>query len=200
MTGKTNFPNTDWRFNEFPNPSAHMLYVTCVELMALPLVPSIVGNNLLDIVCKGFIVIPSNQLQSWINSVGLVMAALPDSYWSVLHDRITEVITCPQMLDWKYSNTPFQLFNLVLCNNALLENKFSLTLALAHSTWYHAGIGQIAQIPQLVSYFFSLCFCLFILINILNFQIHQRKIGACNKNGNSIFILVSFGWSIFATP
>lgn len=148
MAGKTHFPNTDWRFNEFPNPSAHALHVTCVELMSLPLVPAVVGANLLDVISKGFTVIPSNQLQSWINAIGLVMAALPDSYWSVLHDRIFEVISCPQMIEWRYSNSPFQLFNLTTTRDALLENKFSFTLALAHSMWYHAGVGQIGQVPQ----------------------------------------------------
>lgn len=81
MSGKPHFPATDWRFNEFPNPAAHTLYVTCVELMAVPVTPSMVGNNLLDVVTKGYTVIPSNQIQLWINSVGLLMAALPDSYW-----------------------------------------------------------------------------------------------------------------------
>lgn len=50
---KAHFPATDWRFNEFPNPAAHALYVTCVELMAAPVSPSVVSNNLLDVVTKG---------------------------------------------------------------------------------------------------------------------------------------------------
>lgn len=148
MAGKNQFPNTDWRFNEFPNPSAHALHVTCVELMSLPLVPSIVGNNLLDVISKGYTVIPVDQLQSWINSVGLIMAALPDSYWTMLHERIFEIITCSQIVDWQYQKSPFQLFNLITTKNALLENKFSLTLAMAHSIWYHAAIGQIGQVAS----------------------------------------------------
>ncbi len=42
----------DWRFNEFSNPTAHALYVTCVELMALPGTGDTVGNALLDVVLK----------------------------------------------------------------------------------------------------------------------------------------------------
>lgn len=53
MSGKSPFPSTDWRFNEFPNPAAHALYVTCVELMAVPVTPTMVGNSLLDVVAKG---------------------------------------------------------------------------------------------------------------------------------------------------
>jgi mediator of RNA polymerase II transcription subunit 23 len=53
MSGAAQFPATDWRFNEFPNPAAHALYVTCVELMAVPVPPNIVGSNLLDVIVKG---------------------------------------------------------------------------------------------------------------------------------------------------
>nr|CAD7567473.1 unnamed protein product [Timema californicum] len=136
MAGKPQFPSTDWRFNEFPNPAAHALYVTCVELMAVPVTPSLVGNNLLDVVAKGYTVIASNQIQLWINSVGLIMAALPDSYWSVLHDRLISILSCPQLSTWKYRNTPFQLFNFNITHNAMLENKFSYSLAF--STLYVA--------------------------------------------------------------
>jgi len=54
MSGTAHFPATDWRFNEFPNPAAHALYVTCVELMALPVAPNLVANSLLDVVAKGY--------------------------------------------------------------------------------------------------------------------------------------------------
>lgn len=148
MTGNSSFPNTDWRFNEFPNPSAHALYVTSVELMSLPLSPKIIANNLLDVITKGFVVIPLHQIQLWINAIGLTIAALPESYWVILHERIIELIKCQEMCDWRYSHTPFQLFSLSVTNEAMLENKFSLTLAIAHAVWYHAGVGQIMQVPQ----------------------------------------------------
>lgn len=56
MAGKTPgpFPNCDWRFNEFPNPAAHALHVTCVELMALAVPGKDVGNALLNVVLKRF--------------------------------------------------------------------------------------------------------------------------------------------------
>lgn len=53
MSGTAPFPATDWRFNEFPNPAAHALYMTCVELMAVPVVPAVVGASLLDVIAKG---------------------------------------------------------------------------------------------------------------------------------------------------
>lgn len=54
MSGTAHLPATDWRFNEFPNPAAHALYVTCVELMAVPVAPNFVANSLLDVVAKGY--------------------------------------------------------------------------------------------------------------------------------------------------
>ena len=48
------FPNCDWRFNEFPNPAAHALHVTCVELMALAVPGKEVGNALLNVVLKRY--------------------------------------------------------------------------------------------------------------------------------------------------
>lgn len=53
MAGTVQFPATDWRFNEFPNPAAHALYMTCVELMAVPVTPDVVGASLLDVIAKG---------------------------------------------------------------------------------------------------------------------------------------------------
>lgn len=56
MAGKSPgpFPNCDWRFNEFPNPAAHALHVTCVELMALAVPGKDVGNALLNVVLKRY--------------------------------------------------------------------------------------------------------------------------------------------------
>ncbi|PRD22899.1 UNVERIFIED_CONTAM: Mediator of RNA polymerase II transcription subunit 23 [Trichonephila clavipes] len=53
LGGKSPFPHTDWRFNEFPNQGAHALHITCIELMALPVSTNIVGNAILDVVLKG---------------------------------------------------------------------------------------------------------------------------------------------------
>lgn len=53
MSSSAQYPTTNWRFNEFPNPAAHALYVTCVELMAVPVLPNVVANSLLDVITKG---------------------------------------------------------------------------------------------------------------------------------------------------
>ena len=37
------------RFNEFPNEGTHAMYVSCVELMVLPVEPHKVGEHLVDV-------------------------------------------------------------------------------------------------------------------------------------------------------
>lgn len=75
------FPACDWRFNEFPNPVAHALHVTWVELMALPVTGQEVGEALFDVIFKGSYVTHNTNIRAniveWINAVGLVLSSLP---------------------------------------------------------------------------------------------------------------------------
>ncbi|XP_058805221.1 mediator of RNA polymerase II transcription subunit 23-like isoform X2 [Phymastichus coffea] len=151
MSRRAQFPPTDWRFNEFPNPTAHTQYVTCVELMALPVPPNEVANNLLDVVAKGYTIIASDEIHTWINSIGIILTSLPECYWSTLHIRLVETITNPGLSNWQFDNlSPFQLYNFNLTHNSFLENKYSYMLALAHSVWHHAGVGQISTMAQFI--------------------------------------------------
>lgn len=137
------FPNCDWRFNEFPSPAAHALYVTCVELMSLPVPGNVVGRALLDVVLKNCTQLMRSQVVSWMNAVGLVLTALPDTYWSSLNTKVEEVIRSIQP-----SVQPFQLFNFSGSQSVFAEQHCSYVLALTHAIWHHAGIGQLSQLPQ----------------------------------------------------
>lgn len=83
ISGKTPppFPACDWRFNEFPNPVAHALHVTWVELMALPVKGQEVGEALFDVIFKGSFVTHNTYIRAdimeWINAVGLALSSLP---------------------------------------------------------------------------------------------------------------------------
>ncbi|KAH1002628.1 hypothetical protein HUJ04_008697 [Dendroctonus ponderosae] len=160
VVDRLNNPNsiytTDWRFNEFPNAGAHILYITCVELMGLAAGPTSVGNGLLDVIKNppalffaGYVIIPSKDIHSWINAIGLIMSALPISYWSVIHDRL--LATLGELDSWRYDISPFRIFNFKETHLGLLENRFSYMLGLAHSIWHHAGPGQIATVPAWVA-------------------------------------------------
>nr|XP_023028639.1 mediator of RNA polymerase II transcription subunit 23 [Leptinotarsa decemlineata] len=148
IRGTNTNPMPDWRFNEFPNAGAHILYTSCVELMALSAGPPAVANGLLDVVAKGFVMIPSADIHQWINAIGLVLAALPVSYWSILHDRLLSTIA--ELETWPFDCSPFRLFDFKQTHAGLLHNRFSYMLALSHSVWHHAGPGLISSVPRWV--------------------------------------------------
>ncbi|KAL1455985.1 hypothetical protein WDU94_000744 [Cyamophila willieti] len=150
LNGDPPFPPTDWRFNEFPNPAAHALYVTCVELMGLPVPPEQVGNALLDVIMRGYTVIASDQIHSYINVLGLLMSALPDPYWTTLQDRLIRVIQSPALVHSTTNCDIFDLCNFNRTHHSLLSNQYAYTLALTHSLWHHAGLGQISCVPTFI--------------------------------------------------
>lgn len=139
---------SDWRFNEFPNAPAHALYVTCVELMSLPVSPEIVANNLINVVVKGYPVIPVNEIHGWINVVGMVLASLPRPYWSVVYDRLREILKGNKMVEWPFRFSPFELFNFRVATEAMLERKYVLLLSVAHAVLHHSSIGQLVAIAE----------------------------------------------------
>ena len=149
--GKNVFPVMEWRFNEFVNGGTHALHVTCVELMALPLPPATVSNNLLDTVLKGYCEIPMDEVHDWINAVGLLLAWLPEAYWIVIHDRIISLLQKPDLTNpGPRSLNPFTLLDLKMLLPIMHDTTPALTLALVHSFWHHASFGQVGRIPQLM--------------------------------------------------
>ncbi|XP_020892514.2 mediator of RNA polymerase II transcription subunit 23 [Exaiptasia diaphana] len=162
----TAFPECDWRFNEFPNATAHALYVTSMEIMALPIIPKHVGFNLFDVIYKGS---PSHQhanirsnIMSWINAVAHIMTSLPDSYWSVIYEKICEVLktdlatrdvaTYPVMLEEIHRPSPFpySFFDFKVNMAMHSETHADYVLALTHAVWHHASIGQLTFMPHFI--------------------------------------------------
>lgn len=148
MTGKNIFYLTDWRFNEFPNAVAHAMYVTCVELLSLPVTPSVVANSVIDVIVLGFPVIPQDQLHHYINAIGILMTALPETFWSCIYDRLHDALVSHKMVNWSYRQTPFEMFNFRTVNEAMLEKPFVSLLAVAHSILHHSSTGQISTLAK----------------------------------------------------
>uniref|UniRef100_A0A4W6ERB3 Mediator of RNA polymerase II transcription subunit 23 n=2 Tax=Lates calcarifer TaxID=8187 RepID=A0A4W6ERB3_LATCA len=147
MAGKSPgpFPNCDWRFNEFPNPAAHALHVTCVELMAL----AVPGK---DVAIWDQPLVPRENITAWMNAIGLVITALPEPYWIVLHDRIVSVIGSPALTsETEWAGYPFALLDFTACHQSYSEMNCSYVLALAHAVWHHSSIGQLSLIPKFLS-------------------------------------------------
>ncbi|MEQ2247404.1 Mediator of RNA polymerase II transcription subunit 23 [Ilyodon furcidens] len=154
MAGKSPgpFPNCDWRFNEFPNPAAHALHVTCVELMALAVPGKDVGNALLNVVLKSQPLVPRENITAWMNAIGLVITALPEPYWIVLHDRIVSVLSSPALTsETESAGYPFALLDFTACHQSYSEMNCSYVLALTHAVWHHSSIGQLSLIPKFLS-------------------------------------------------
>ena len=104
------FPHLDWRFNEFPNAGAHALYVSCVEVMGLPVTsPPEVGGRLLDVVMESYHLIAAKDLPDWVNAVGLLLSNLPEAYSSGLAVRLVSALTSAPLLQWNIPQTIFQV-------------------------------------------------------------------------------------------
>ncbi|KAK6167600.1 hypothetical protein SNE40_021588 [Patella caerulea] len=152
ITGKSPppFPECDWRFNEFPNPAAHALYVSCVELMALPVSSQVVGSALLDVCLKSSCQIPRNEIMSWMNAVGLILTSLPElCWWSVLSDQIVKTLQSQELVNLGNSSSSnlFEKLNFKKSHAAYAERDCSSLLCLCHAIWHHAGIGQLSLLP-----------------------------------------------------
>ncbi|KAK2720548.1 hypothetical protein QYM36_004432, partial [Artemia franciscana] len=141
------FPQMDWRFNEFPNMGTHALYVTVVEILALPISPQIAGTALIDTVLKGYPLIEYGSIYDWINALGLILAALPESYWSPFYDRYDQMLDNPVLTHWPYKANPFQVFNWKEALHYHHDPQWVQFLAICHSVWHHATPGQIALLP-----------------------------------------------------
>ncbi|XP_054154034.1 mediator of RNA polymerase II transcription subunit 23-like [Oppia nitens] len=143
---KNSFPHTDYRFNEFPNASAHALHVTCVELMALPVSPAVVANSLLDVVLIGHKILTRNNIEMWMNAIGVILTALSESYLSVLNDRILEMMESPLLME--ANDSPFDLMDFQNSHQEMNEMQCSYLIALTHAVWHNANVGQISLMPQ----------------------------------------------------
>ncbi|PIK49217.1 putative mediator of RNA polymerase II transcription subunit 23 [Apostichopus japonicus] len=155
MGEKPAFPNFDWRFNEFPNANSHALYVTCMELMALPSQPKVVGNALLNILLtSGSEDVPRKNVMGWINAIALVLTSLPECYWEVIQEHILQTLRRnPQMSDsipllQQDLKSIFSSYDFVASYTCQAETMPAYLMAITHAVWHHSNIGQLTLIPR----------------------------------------------------
>ncbi|XP_065843530.1 mediator of RNA polymerase II transcription subunit 23-like isoform X2 [Oscarella lobularis] len=79
----------DWRFREFGAPTLHVLYCTAVEVMSLPLSAKSVCEYIIDVALEIFV---NTRDVTGINAAAVLLATLPESYWSVLNERMLQCI------------------------------------------------------------------------------------------------------------
>lgn len=148
LQGKNTFYYTDWRFNEFPNVKSHAVHSIAIELMSLPLEPNVVGNAILDIILTSYVHQDRATISQWMNAIGLVMSALPSSYYKVLNNKILEYMQSPLLTNPSYTQDILHLMN--YCDNFewMYESQVSYLVALTHSIWHHSTNGQIFGLPN----------------------------------------------------
>lgn len=142
---KNAFYTTDYRFNEFPNVTSHALFVTSVEILALPGEPADIAGSIVNIVTKHHRSLPRQDIELWINAIAMIFTSLPDSYSNVINERIITFLENPQALADK------DLFYLVDFNTSRMfmnESEISYLVGLSHAFWNHGSIGQICSLEQ----------------------------------------------------
>lgn len=152
LRGECVFPRgLELRFSEFANIGCHALHVTCVELMALPVPPDTVADNLVDVLLKGHCEIPSDELGDWINAVALVLTWLPESYWITIHHRIIQLLQCPELSTYSDASLDtFSLLRLDLLQPCMRHGIPALTMAVVHAFWHHSSHSQLGRVPHLM--------------------------------------------------
>ncbi|KAL1420487.1 hypothetical protein MTO96_024305 [Rhipicephalus appendiculatus] len=82
---------------------------------------------------------------------GLILTALPEPYWAVLNDRILAALQGPHLATSSGSKQSiFQLLSFSSNHSSITEVQCCYLMALVHAVWYHASVGQISQIPQIM--------------------------------------------------
>lgn len=146
-SNKCPFSTTDYRFNEFPNIQSHALFVTCVEILALPCCRLDVANHLINVVVNNHTNIIRQDIELWINAIGLIFTALPESYSSILKERFIQLLKNYKSFSGKNLS---HLFDFKNSHAHFYENDISYVLALLHSYWNHGTVGQLCQMSQFI--------------------------------------------------
>lgn len=148
LKNKNAFYHTDWRFNEFLNVKSHAVYCTAIELMALPVAPTVVGNALLDLVLTSYVNQDRATISQWMNAIGLIMTALPHSYYQVVNAKILEYMKLPLLTNPAYTPHILHLVNFCDSHEYMYESQISYLVALTHAIWHHSSTGQIYNLPM----------------------------------------------------
>ncbi|KAF8792022.1 Mediator of RNA polymerase II transcription like protein [Argiope bruennichi] len=108
----------------------------------------------MDIVIHRFLELPtvSISVEGLLDTLGCLYKfhALPEAYWGVLNDRILDVMQSPLLTNSMPDIDPFLMFDFAGSYNSMTELPCSYLVALTHAVWYHASIGQICTLTQLL--------------------------------------------------
>uniref|UniRef100_A0A915BTY7 Mediator of RNA polymerase II transcription subunit 23 n=3 Tax=Parascaris univalens TaxID=6257 RepID=A0A915BTY7_PARUN len=136
------FVYRDWRFAELP-PAGQALTGACIELLASPHAPAVTARALIDLV----FIRPLHQPYATINTVALILTALPSSFQHVFYDHIVSVLDSEALTQ----GDPSICFESLESECFLLtENQLLTNLALGHAYLQHCNTSSLAALPEFV--------------------------------------------------
>uniref|UniRef100_A0A183V6D7 Mediator of RNA polymerase II transcription subunit 23 n=1 Tax=Toxocara canis TaxID=6265 RepID=A0A183V6D7_TOXCA len=132
----------DWRFAELP-PAGQALTGACIELLASPHPPAVTARALIDLV----FIRPLHQPYATINTVALMLTALPSSFQHVFYEHIVSVLDSEALTQ----GDPSVCFESLESECFLLtENQLLTNLALGHAYLQHCNTCSLAALPEFV--------------------------------------------------
>ncbi|VDK42283.1 unnamed protein product [Anisakis simplex] len=136
------FVYRDWRFAELA-PAGQALTGACIELLASPHDPSVTARALIDLV----FIRPLHQPYATINTVALILTALPSSFQRIFYDHIVSVLDSEALTQ----GDPSVCFESLESECFLLtENQLLTNLALGHAYLQHCNTSSLAALPEFV--------------------------------------------------
>eukprot|EP00116_Pleurobrachia_bachei_P000688 sb/3460950/ len=133
--------HVNWRFNEFTNPACLMLYLTSIELLAMPPPPTppqhgdpisahrlAIGHKLVETAL-------TSRNPEMYNTVSLVFSALPFSFSKAVFARIADLLADPTQF---YSGTTW-------------SSTAQSLLLLTHSFLQHCKNDCVDYIPEFIT-------------------------------------------------
>ena len=142
---------------EFQNPSCYLLYTNLCELICLELYsndpislsrsicPSLIDLFFANRFSKsiGSHPIESDEFVYWINAAGLLIANLPESYWSPIYERIADMMqTHPLLNSVEFNINLFDHFDICLAEEKHCFDEVTLIIAIFHSIWCHSSANH----------------------------------------------------------
>eukprot|EP00118_Oscarella_pearsei_P007886 m.39613 g.39613 ORF g.39613 m.39613 type:complete len:1383 (+) comp32771_c0_seq5:3-4151(+) len=139
----------DWRFREFGSPALHILYSTCIEVMALPLPAREIGQALITASLRLYM--RGLQRMAVFNATAVLLTGLPESYWGVVSEKLLQCI--PDVVfvhELDVDGTSAKRIKLMNPISDLDEFGFTadanMMLRLASAFWHHSTYGQLMSL------------------------------------------------------
>jgi mediator of RNA polymerase II transcription subunit 23 len=143
--------------SEFVNPACQTIYMTLCELMLLgaaddssppSLLPKQIGDKILYILFDNMnnskddeiIVVKKQHLNYWINSVGLILANLPEQYSQSIYEKLFVLISTHEIFTSATAKTNdiLDYFDYELAVEKNYFNEITLLITVFHSIWCHS--------------------------------------------------------------